>query len=308
MTIHREYDILGLGCCAVDEMIFVPTYPAADSKMKVTRRKTQLGGLAGSALIAASRLSGRCAYAGRLGFDAASKFTATTLAAEGIDVAHVPYESDALVIQSTIIVAEDTGGRNIFFSCDGKIGAHPELPSERVIQTSRVLLLDYFGMDGNIRAAKLARASGIPIVADFEDNSVPRFDELLDLIDHPILSADTARRITGLNDPARAVAAIWKDSRSAAIVTCGAEGCWVVCTESKQPRHYPAFSVSAIDTTGCGDVFHGAYALALAQGMPLADRIRFASAAAAIKASRNQPIDLAAVQQLIQSQPVHIQK
>jgi len=71
-------------------------------------------------------------------------------------------------------------------------------------------------------------------------------------------------------------------------VTCGAKGCYYVTSENPAaPRHQPAFKVQAVDTTGCGDVFHGAYAAALARGMSAPDRIRFAAAAAALKATQS---------------------
>jgi len=70
------------------------------------------------------------------------------------------------------------------------------------------------------------------------------------------------------------------------VVTCGSGGCWSVsATDPEMPRHHPAFTVMAVDTTGCGDVFHGAYAARLARGDALEERIRVASAAAALKAS-----------------------
>jgi len=70
------------------------------------------------------------------------------------------------------------------------------------------------------------------------------------------------------------------------VVTCGADGCWYLEPGSATPRHQPAFTVKVVDTTGCGDVFHGAYATGLARGMPVAERIRFAAAAAALKATQ----------------------
>ena len=73
-----------------------------------------------------------------------------------------------------------------------------------------------------------------------------------------------------------------------AAVTCGANGCFYLTEDNpSEARHQPAFKVKAVDTTGCGDVFHGAYAAALARGMSAPERIRFASAAAALKAQKS---------------------
>jgi len=76
-------------------------------------------------------------------------------------------------------------------------------------------------------------------------------------------------------------------SRSTVVVTCGAEGAWCTCAERPgHVFHQPAFRVETIDTTGCGDVFHGAYAAVLREGWCAADRLRFAAAVAALKATR----------------------
>ena len=84
-----------------------------------------------------------------------------------------------------------------------------------------------------------------------------------------------------------AARAMWSQRRKAVVVTCGASGCWYLDGEmAGKPQHQKAFAVEVVDTTGCGDVFHGAYATALANELPLPERIRFASAAAAMKATR----------------------
>ena len=70
------------------------------------------------------------------------------------------------------------------------------------------------------------------------------------------------------------------------VITCGGQGCRGLGMGYDIPFAQPAFPVEAVDTTGCGDVFHGAYAAALARGLPLAECLEFASAAAALKATR----------------------
>jgi sulfofructose kinase len=141
-------------------------------------------------------------------------------------------------------------------------------------------------MPGNLRAARIARATGAAVVADFEDAGPPPFDEVLALTDHLILAEESALRISGQSSAAEAAAALWRADRVVVIVTCGAAGCWSVSTEDGQPRHHPAFPVKCTDTNGCGDVFHGAYAAELAAGRGLDQRIAVASAAAALRASQ----------------------
>jgi sugar/nucleoside kinase (ribokinase family) len=177
--------------------------------------------------------------------------------------------------------------RNIFYDTQRALGADPKRPAKELILRARVLLVDRFGIPGMIRAAKIARAAGIPVVADFESSHLPRFAELLALSDHLIVSHGFAAKLTGVKSPAATAERLWRPNRSVVVVTCGADGCWFVDGPNQKAQHLPAFRVKAIDTTGCGDVFHGAYAFALARGLPLRERLRLASAASAIKATRH---------------------
>ncbi|MCX7826923.1 MAG: PfkB family carbohydrate kinase, partial [Verrucomicrobiae bacterium] len=296
----------GLGCAAVDDLLYVPSYPPSDGKLRVTRHERACGGLTAAALIAAARLGARCAYAGCLGDDDASRFIAQSLQREGVDLSHAPHPDGAAVIRSTIIVAQDTGSRTIFFQAEGMIGAHPTLPAEDVIRASKVLLIDHYGMEGNLRAARIARGAGVAVVADFENEAVPLFEEVLAWVDHLILSEAFACRITRCREPSAAARALWGPQRAAVVVTCGARGCWSVSESSGlQPQHQPAFAVTASNTTGCGDVFHGAYAAALARGDSLEQRLRFASAAAALKASQREIPNLRATQEFLSKHHEH---
>jgi sulfofructose kinase len=299
---EKLFDVLGLGCTAVDDVVCVPSFPAADQKVRVERGFRRSGGLTGAALVTAARLGARSAYAGRLGTDEFSRYIAEDLQREGVDVSHSPRSPRACTVRSTIIVGSTTGSRNIFYEVKGLLGAHDSLPAAAIIRASRVLFIDHYGMKGNLRAARIARSVGAGVVADFEGDEVPLFQEVLDLVDHLILSEGFALRITGESTAARAAQALWRSDRAAVIVTCGAEGCWSVSAGSgHKALHYPVFQVRAADTTGCGDVFHGAYAASLARGDALPARIRFAAAAAALKAVEREIPRLRAVNRFLRT-------
>ncbi len=281
-------DILGLGCVTVDDLLYAASFPTIDEKTPLVREERRVGGLTAVALLAAARLGARVGYAGMLGDDDMSRYVETSLAQQGVDVSHVVRRGDARPIHATIIVDMAGGTRTILYTVPGRTGADDELPPAAVIQGLRALLIDDFGMIGNLRAVRIARAASVPVVADFEREGSPEFDAVLALLDHPIFSAAVACRITGASDPAKACRALWSPARSAVVVTCGADGGWYT-DNGLSVRHYPAFPVEAVDTTGCGDVFHGAYAVALAEGMGLAERVQFAAAAAALKATGSLP-------------------
>ena len=299
----ERFDILGLGCAAVDDVLYVPSFPRADEKVKVARALRRCGGLTGAALVTAARMGATCAFAGCLGTDEASQCVADHFAREGIDVSHAPRLAAARVVTSTIVVGQDIGSRNIFYQADGLIGAHDDLPPDEVIRNTRVVFIDQYGMKGNLRAARLARSVGASVVADFEDGSDPGFQEVLGLVDHLIISKDFACRTMCAPDPAQAARALWQTSRAAVIITDGPNGCWSLSSGGDSTvRRHPAFLVTAKDTTGCGDVFHGAYAACLARGDCLEDRIRFASAAAALRAKEGKIPRRVAVEHFLSAQ------
>jgi sugar/nucleoside kinase (ribokinase family) len=276
-------DIVGLGCAAVDDLLYVAAYPPADAKVQIRRLERQGGGLTATALVAAARLGSRCAYAGVLGEDELSQFIRQNFQREGVDVTWIRQRPDARPIHSIIVVDEQTRTRTIFYDLHNVNGAEPGWPDKAVIRSAGALFIDHFGVEGMSWAARIARATGVPVVADFERGEMPGFTELLALVDHVIVSGGFATQLTGHTEPPAAALRLWREDRKAVVVTVGEEGCWFM-TPGQPPRHQPAFAVQAVDTTGCGDVFHGAYASALVRGLDVPDVIRFASAAAALKA------------------------
>lgn len=282
-----QIDVLGLGAVAVDDMLFLTEFPRPDMKMPIVRHERHPGGLAGTSLVAARRMGCACAYAGTLGDDELSRFIIEAFVAEGVTVEHLVRRPGCPPFHSTILVDTRTSTRTILFDERGVVGADPGLPSEEVIRSARVLVVDHVGLQGQVRAAGIARAAGIPVVADLERDAGGLFERLFTLVDHPIFPIGFARHMSGAADGPSAVRALWGEGRSAVVVTDSGEGSWYMTAEEPgRVFHQPAFSVQAVDTNGCGDVFHGVYAAGMSEGMGAAERVRFAAAAAALKATR----------------------
>lgn len=282
-----DVDVIGFGAVAVDDLVFVDRYPREDSKVAARGMERQPGGLAGTALVAAARMGGRCAYAGTLGEDELSRFILDRLSAEGIDVSGAVIEARARPFHSVVVVGADRSTRTIIYSSEGVVGAHPERPALDLLDRCRTVLLDHAGVDGMIRVAAAARRLGIPRVGDFERPESPPFDRLVSLTNHLIIPLEFALALTGCSTPEAAIAGLWDEERELVALTNGEEGSWFRSVEEgERVFHQDAASVEVVDTTGCGDVFHGVYAYALARGMAPAARIEMATAAAAIKATR----------------------
>jgi sulfofructose kinase len=147
------------------------------------------------------------------------------------------------------------------------------------------LFVDHLAADAGVRAVELAHAHNIPVVADIERESSPRAEELIRQADHLIVSVALAGRLTGETQPERMVQALSSLGRACCVVTAGERGCWYA-ERGNAVHHFPAFKVEVVDTTGCGDVFHGAYAACIARGESVAKAIQIATATAGLKATR----------------------
>ena len=278
------FDILGLGSLAVDDVIHVERYPKQDSKTRILRRERRFGGLTGTALATASRLGAKCAYAGRLGTDASSCAVTAALAAVGVNTKHAIISERFSVTNSTVIVSPNT--RNVFSSADGPTGTDDHSPNAELIRQSRVLLVDHHGLPGAIRAASIARASDVQVVGDFERQDSLLLFSLLPLVNHLILSETFALSITDASTIAQSMERLSDDCVGNIVITSGFSGCWFRDPHQSRPRFFPAIRISASDTLGCGDVFHGAYAFGLCQGKPPVECIQFAIKVAAIRAAK----------------------
>ena len=282
---EARWDVLGFGVVAVDDLIYLDGYPAPDTKMQVMEEARQGGGLTGTALVAVTRLGGTAAYAGVLDDEGLSQYAISSLEREGIDCSVVTRREGARPTHSTVIVDRGTGQRCILFSRAGVTPpAAADLP-ESLIAACRVLFVDSTTVEANLHAMAVAKRHGIPSVADVEHHAAPRVDELIAAVDHLIVGVELAGRVTGAQEPVEMVRALAKPDRAATVVTGGDRGCWYA--EGDGPvYHFPAFKVQVVDTTGCGDVFHGVYAVCIAHGESVSQAIRVAAASAALKATK----------------------
>ncbi len=280
-----RWDILGLGAVAVDDLLYVDHYPIPDTKQPVLSRRREGGGLTATALVAAARLGARTAYATTLGEDELSRFSIEALEREGVDCSLIHRRPDARPFHSIIIVDEATGQRTILYTKEGVTSFPPAEVTEAMVSNCRAVFVDNRAAAAGLRAAELAHRRGIPVIGDIELEIEPEAKLLLDQIDHLIVGVDLARRVSGETEVEAMIGALAGQTRACCVVAAGERGCWYA--ERGGPvLHVPAFPVQPVDTNGCGDVFHGAYAACLVQGESVAKAIEVASAAAAIKATR----------------------
>jgi sulfofructose kinase len=180
------------------------------------------------------------------------------------------------------ILVDSTGERQIV----NFRGGFPE-PAEWLrlseVENASAVLADPRWLAGAIALFTAARANAVPTILDADVADADVFETLLPLTDHAVFSEPALLGFAGSTDD-KALAGIADFGCAVAAVTRGANG--VAWLANDVVQRQPAYAVNAIDTTGAGDVFHGAYALAIGAGLEADDAIRFAAAAAALKCTR----------------------
>ncbi len=282
---NKLWDVLGFGAIAVDDLFYVEHYPQIDEKVPIIRKQRQGGGNAATALVAVSRLGAVAAYCGVLGDDDLSIFSLRELEQEGVDISPIFRRSGAKPFTAVVIVDITHGKRSILFSNEGVTEPDPEDITNDLIAGCKVLFVDHQATGIGLHAARLAKENHIPIIGDFEGAVHPRLLEVLAMTDHLIVGEDFACKLTGKDSAVDAVRSLSNLDRACCVVTAGERGCWF-SEYGGDVSFYPAFHVQVVDTTGCGDVFHGAYAVAISRGESVLRAIKIATAAAGIKATR----------------------
>jgi len=279
------WDVLAFGAVAVDDICYVDRFPDRNIKLEARTTDREAGGLAGNVAVTVTRMGRTAAYCGVLGQDELSRFARGELEHEGVDCSPTATRDGAKPFHSFVIVDESDGSRTILYSSEGVTEPQSGAVTGALVGRCRVLFVDHTAPRAGLAAARLARKSGIPVVADIERVETAAGRELLGEVDHLIVGIDFAKELTGKAEPEAMVRSLMRAGRSLVAVTDGENGCWWT-DAGRQVRFQPAFGVETVDTLGCGDVFHGAYAAFLAAGEPAGKAIRRAAAAAAIKATR----------------------
>jgi len=276
-----EFDVIGMGCCCWDFLGLVPHYPALDEKVGMSELVQQGGGQAGTAIAAVARLGGRAAIVGRIGDDEFGRHIRQAFVAEGVDVTWLVTVPGATSQFAFIAVEPSSGKRTIFYIHGSKGKFQPSELDRDWLLSCRCLLVDGHHNVAAVTVARWAREAGLPLVLDLE-RPQPEDRELLSLASHPVVPEGFALRFTGADSASAAARQLLALGAEAVVVTMGARGC--VAASHAGIISQPAFAIDpVVDTTGAGDVFHGAFAYGIALGYDLADNLRFASAVAALK-------------------------
>lgn len=281
--------IICLGQTVLDKVWPVKDLPATGGKFRASDYIELGGGMAANAAVAVARLGADAAFWGRAGDDQPGHTMKKEMAASGVDVSQFRLFENARSSTSAVIVSHD--GERMIVNYRG-IGVPDDpawLPLDLVRQ-AKAVHADIRWVEGASAVYAAARAAGIPTVLDGETATEAAFAAVLPLTDHAIFSEPGLRSFAGqdcLDNDANRRAALKKvrdlGCRIAAVTRGGKGLLWL---DDHGLHHLHSFEVEVVDTTGAGDVFHGAYALAMGEGQSVQQAMRFAAAVAALKCTR----------------------
>ena len=277
--------ILCIGMPVRDLTFRVGGVPGRGSKENATHYDEICGGNALNAAIGIVRLGGRASICGPMGDarETSSRFIFEQMAHEGIETKHLIH-MPGLVTPISAVMIDPTGERTIVTFRDPKLW-QVKLPD------FDTLLADCHAILTESRCAQFctdlcaeATRRGIPVIVDV-DRAMSLREGLLTASSHLVFSSEPLQETADVTDDASALRKIAKLTPSFLAGTRGPKGTiWL--NERGELEETAAFPVHTVDTLGAGDVFHGAFALAITEGQELRQALRFASAAAALKCTR----------------------
>ena len=284
-----DLDIVGLGLTALDVLVRLKDMPTWERGGRISAFAFDGGGPAGTGTCAAARLGARTGFVGTAGNDQIAQIKLQSLVENGVDISRMVIRDQPEGQVVLVYVEEETGER--VFSGLGAFRDQPLLPEELdrdYITSAEFLHLDNFHGEAALQAAKWMQAAGKQVCVDCSRTDgrpcSPLQAEVVRHVDVLICGSGFGCSLTGLTDPWEAGAAMLDLGPSIVVQTEGAEGSYTMTAEER--FHTPAFCVDVLDTTGAGDVFHGAFLVGLLKGWDLRTVATFSTAVSALKCTK----------------------
>jgi len=278
-ALPETVDVVGVGVNATDTIIRLPRFPEFNSKLEILSVEVQPGGQVASALVACQRWGLKTRYVGKVGEDDAGRMQLSTFEREGV-AAEVIVAAGAASQMAFILVDEDSGERTILWKRDAEVALRAEDLRPEWITQGRALLIDGHDTGAAATAARWARLARIPVTADL-DTVYPGVETVLPNVDYLISSRQFPERVTGETDLRNSLPSLhqkyWFRLTAA---TLGRDG--VLAWDGSEFHYAAGYEVNVRDTTGAGDIFHGAFLYAMFQGWGIERQLEFCCAAAAL--------------------------
>mgnify|MGYP000275607909 CR=1 FL=1 len=275
----NEIEFVRLGFCSNDYICLLPEIPI-DHKVQILEHLIQGGGPAATATVAAARLGMKTAFLSMVGDDDPGRRILQDLEAENIFTGSMRVRQDSTSPIAYCWIDQPTGKRSIAWTRGTLRELDPsELDMERILN-AKLLHLDGHNTAAAIVAAEEARKHGVLVSLD-AGTIRPGVEKIMEHTDLLFTSEYFARTWTGEQDLEKALLKLVKIGAKVTGVTMGDKGS--IAIDNGKIIHCPAFRVTPVDTTGAGDVFHGAFAVKYLESADLYESMRFASAVSAVK-------------------------
>lgn len=269
-----------MGLNAVDQILLLDRYPPRGGKEAIRDSRILPGGQVATAMVTCRALGlDRVRYVGKVGDDEFGRLSRQSLIEKGVDCRHVLTEPGIPNQSAVIAVDGRTGERTIFWQRSDRLNFRPGELSPEAIRCAPVLLLDGHDEDAALWCARQAKEAGMLTVLDI-DKVRTRTREILPLIDFCLTSETFPRDLSGEAGLEKALAGVARFCPGLVGATLGPAG--VAIRWQGRLETVTGYPVDCVDSTGAGDVFHGAFIFSLLQGWPLGRMLRFANAAAAL--------------------------
>lgn len=275
-------EVACVGIAVLDRLYRVAEFAAAPGKYRASSRRVVGGGVAANAAVTVSRLGGDARFLGVIGDDDAGREIVEGLSREQVDLSQVQVIEGRQSPES-IVQIDESGERLIINHASPDLFERALPPPPAALAGADVVLADMRWRAGAVAALEWASRHDRPGVVDC-DHDPGDSPGILEAASHVIFAARTLRQWTKTDDLSSALRVAHGRLGSWVAVTDGDRGSlWL---DGARVTHLSAHTVDAVDTLGAGDVFHGAFALALAEGNTAAMAMGWASAAAAVKCTR----------------------
>ena len=274
--------VLFVGALTYDTVFRVDDFSQGPGKYMAGESTISASGMAANAATAAARLGGDVALWASVGGDAMAGALIAEIEDEGVDCAHVRHVPDGRSASATIVV-DATGERWVIVDYDKVTQGVPTEQEKPPIEHYAAVMADVRWPGAAMVALRTARAAGRHAILDADTAPLSVLENLAPCASHIVASTQGASILTGSDEPFDAAHKIANRYGCFVCVTNGAGGSFWTESQSSEVHHIHAPSVEAVDTNGAGDVFHGAFSQALAEGKTPKEAIQFASSAAALK-------------------------
>lgn len=267
----------------LDTLFRVRSLPTGQGKILPYDMLQVAEGMASSAAFAVARLGGNASLWGAVGDDATGERIMAELSDSGVDTSGMVRVAGARSAVSTILV-DDQGERLIVPFYDACLHDTVKPVTEHDVSAFDTVLVDVRWPKLALRTLLAAREAGKPAILDGDVAGDGVIEMLAPAASHIVFSQPAAERLTGTAEAAKAVGLLKRKFEQAFIsVTSGENGSFWFDDRTGEILHLAAPKVRAVDTLGAGDIFHGAFALAIAEGVPIGETMRLSSMAAALK-------------------------